>query len=127
MTTENSCGEPYDPFMHNPCKELALPGASTSNISAGNYTWITPSVGSPGQVLTVGAAGAQWSNSYTIPGVPSEEEFKNLMDRMNKIEERFAILHPNQELQDRFPALQEAYEAYKIIEKLVHDPTKGST
>ena len=46
------------------------------------------------------------------------------MDRMAKIEERLAILEPNQELQDKYPALQEAYEAYKIIEKLVHDPKK---
>jgi hypothetical protein len=120
MTTENSCGDQN--YNQNPCGEIPLPGLGISNMTSTNYNWNT---GVTGQVLTVGSNNIpSWTSSYTIPGVPSEEEFKNLMDRMVKIEERLAILEPNQELQDKYPALQEAYEAYKIIEKLVHDPKK---
>jgi len=43
---------------------------------------------------------------------------------MEAIEKRLAILIPNEELQARFPALQEAYDHYKLIEKLVNDGGK---
>jgi hypothetical protein len=120
MTTENSCGDQN--YNQNPCGELPLPGTGISSMTSANYNWNT---GVVGQVLTVGASGIpQWNSSYTFPGIPSEEEFNKLMDRMTKMEERLAILEPNQELQDKYPALQEAYEAYKIIEKLVHDTKK---
>lgn len=51
------------------------------------------------------------------------KEFKDLMQRVADIEKRLAILVPNEELQRRFPALQEAYDHYKLIEKLVNDQT----
>lgn len=54
------------------------------------------------------------------------KDFQDLSNRLAKIEERLAILHPNEELQKRFPALQEAYEHYKLIEKLVNDGAQKS-
>lgn len=51
--------------------------------------------------------------------LPTDEDFQKLQARISIIEERLAILEPNQPLQDKFPALQEAYDAYKIIERLV--------
>ena len=123
MTTENSCGDQN--YNQNPCGEIPLTASGISDMSAGSYTWSLPVSNAPlGAILTNISGIPTWNNTYNIPGVPSEAEFKNLMDRMAKIEERLAILEPNQELQDKYPALQEAYEAYKIIEKLVHDPKK---
>jgi hypothetical protein len=62
---------------------------------------------------------------WDLADMPSGKELKKLMTRMEKIEDRLAILTPSQNLQDRFPALQEAYDSYKMIEKLVQDPIKG--
>jgi len=53
--------------------------------------------------------------------LPNNKDFQKLNERLTKIEERLAILQPNENLQKRFPALQEAYEHYKLIEKLVND------
>ena len=48
-------------------------------------------------------------------------EHSALVKRVEEIEKRLAILRPNEELQSKYPALQEAYETYKIIEKIVND------
>ncbi len=50
------------------------------------------------------------------------KEFRDLKKQIASIEERLSILVPNEALQARFPALQEAYNNYKLIEKLVNDP-----
>ena len=54
--------------------------------------------------------------------LPGNTEFKKLSDRVEIIEKRLCILQENEELQEKFKSLQQAYEAYKIIEKLVYDP-----
>lgn len=50
----------------------------------------------------------------------ANEDFIKLRDRISRIEQRLLILEPNTELQEKFPALQEAYDHYKVIEKLVN-------
>jgi len=86
-----------------------------------------PSVfGQPGEYIAT-------SNGITISASPSwgsldlnlpeNEDFKELKERIEGIEKRLAIVIPNTELQARFPALQEAYNHYKLIEKLVNDQT----
>ena len=61
----------------------------------------------------------QWSNSYQ--GFPSHYPVLDLHDRITKIEKRLLILEPNFELHDKYPSLKEAYEQYKIIERLITD------
>ncbi len=55
----------------------------------------------------------------TIYGYPNMDQFNKLTDRIDSIEKRLAILQPNETVQEKYPALQEAYDAYKIIEQLV--------
>lgn len=88
-----------------------------------------PSIfGQPGQYLTAGngiatiSAGSSWQTLEL--NLPDNEDFTKLKKRIEKIEERLAILKPNEDLQSRFPALQEAYDHYKLIEKLVNDGGK---
>lgn len=82
-----------------------------------NYGIIAQTVGTvlPGAILTAGSTGASWGPIFTEP------DYQILLKRIEAIEARLAIIEPNQVLQDRYPALQEAYEAYKIIERLVND------
>ncbi len=84
-----------------------------------------PSVfGQPGQYLVAGdgitISGSPTWGSLEL-NLPDNSDFKELKDRIEGIEKRLAILIPNTELQARFPALQEAYDHYKLIEKLVND------
>lgn len=103
MTTVNSCGEPYQ-----------VTGAST--------TFLGVTSAASGATLTMNPS---WASTYNSPGLPTAAEFVDMLDRMERIEDRLAILIPNDDLQKRFPALQEAYDAYKMIEKLVQDSNKS--
>jgi len=63
--------------------------------------------------------------NYTFgPDLNDSKDFIEIKARLEEIEKRLAILKPNETLQEKFPALQEAYESYKIIEKLVNDQSK---
>ena len=53
----------------------------------------------------------------------SNTEFRDLQSRIAAIEKRLLILKPNEALQAKYPALQEAYDAYKIIEAIVNNET----
>jgi hypothetical protein len=70
--------------------------------------------GSLGSVVSGNGAGWQ---TLEI-NLPDNKDFKELESRISKIEKILCILAPNEELQKRFPALQEAYDHYKVIEKL---------
>lgn len=52
------------------------------------------------------------------------DEHNTLLKRVEELEKRLLIIPPNEALQEKYPALKEAYEAYKIIEKLVYDRPK---
>lgn len=69
------------------------------------------------QYITNGINGATWTSHLT------NAEYDKLTARVVALEKRLAILQPNETMQEKYPALQEAYDAYKIIEKLVS--TKG--
>jgi len=56
--------------------------------------------------------------------LPSDTNFRDVLRRLVEVEKRLAILEPNQELHEKFPALQEAYDHYKLIEKLVYSQSK---
>ena len=59
------------------------------------------------------------TGTTTYSPIFTESDYQILLKRIEAIEARLAIIEPNQVLQDKYPALQEAYEAYKIIEKLI--------
>lgn len=75
-------------------------------------------------ITTVGAGmlvtNSNWGTTLDLD-LSNNKDFKEVSDRLAEIEKRLAILRPNKELQSRFPALQEAYDNYKLIEKLVND------
>lgn len=83
--------------------------------------------GLPGQYLVAGngvtiSASPSWSSIDL--NLPDNKDFSDLKERLECIEKRLAILIPNEGLQARFPALQEAYNHYKLVEKLVNDEVK---
>lgn len=86
---------------------------------------VLPGMGTYGDVGLVAGLGITISSSNILDlNLPDNKDFKEIKSRIEDIEKRLAIVVPNTELQAKFPALQEAYEHYKLIEKLVNDQSK---
>ena len=73
----------------------------------------------------LGSHGSTWAKLDL--DLPNNLDFKKLSDRIDEIEKRLCILHENKTLQEKYESLREAYEAYKIIEKLVYEQDKNET
>lgn len=90
--------------------------------TTGSWNAIFPTgTGSSGQWLTsTGTGTATWTTSdyYTTYNV-------DINKRLDQIEARLLILQPAIELHEKYPALKEAYEHYKLIEKLVNSQIEG--
>jgi len=83
----------------------------TSNIGAiSPYTFTTTS---PNMVVN----GTMQADDYMIQG----QSIKNLLEKIN---ERLAILVPDSKKLEKYAALKEAYEHYKLLEKLCSEPDK---
>ena len=76
-----------------------------------------------GNILTVNVPANNYYTSISAE-ISQNKEIQEMMRRIEQIEERLAIINPNVDLMSRFPALYEAYEHYKVIEKLVNDQSK---
>ena len=88
---------------------------TTTGISATSIPYIYTSDTSSGQLYVRG--NATFEGDITLQGV-------NLSDRLDKIEERLGILHPNKELEDRWAELKELGMRYKELEKEILDKEK---
>ncbi|HEY6435657.1 MAG TPA: hypothetical protein VIY47_03640 [Ignavibacteriaceae bacterium] len=91
----------------------------TTNLAGDPFNYNAQLVAGNGITITSGASYQSLDITLT-----ENKDFQDLMSRIAGIEHRLAILRPNWELQARFPALLEAYEHYKLIEKLVNDQAK---
>jgi len=88
--------------------------------------------GTGGYTLATGNSNGTWasvvSSGTTTPSiqVKGDAEFEgnvtingaNLAETLQRIQERLAILVPDPKLLDKYDALQQAYEHYKILEAL---------
>lgn len=83
-----------DPIYHPPS---ILAGYGISISSSGNY----------GSIVSV--------------DLNKNAEFQDLKSKIEGIEKHLCILKPNETLQEKYPALQEAYDAYQLILKIVND------
>ena len=94
-----------------------LGSSATSTITAGSGistgTYYVPNTG---------AMSANWaiSDGTVQSKIATSEDIKKVTDRLDKIEKRFCIISDvDLEKIENFPALKEAYEHYKLIEKLI--------
>ena len=91
-------------------------GPTTTGISTTSVPYIyTSDNTSSGQLYVRG--NATFEGDITLQGI-------NLSDRLDKIEERLGILHPNKELEDRWAELKELGMRYKELEKEILDKEK---
>lgn len=103
---------------------------SPSNLNYGNVTINTSNSGFNGTWGAVGSSiingnhsglhvttNAQFDGDVKIKGV-------SVLETLQKIEKRLAILRPDPEKLEHFEALRKAYEHYKTLEALCELPTK---
>jgi len=86
----------------------------------------------PSPVYTSSGTGASWAstNAQTTAHGKLKVEGKDadifingqsLSDWMSTVDRRLTILRPNSELQEKYEALQEAYDHYKTLESLLYE------
>jgi len=106
---------------------------SSPTIVTTNNTGTLPiSSGSSGQYLYPNGTGPAWNDTITIANnnhhhtlkVQGDAEFegdiklngKSLNDTLSKLEERLAILHPNERLEEKWVKLKELRKQYQELE-----------
>ena len=111
---------------------------STGNTNSGLYWGMNGTGHSPGQVLTSTGTSTGWVTAMdpSLKGstlkVNGDAEFdgevsikgKKLSDMFEKIEERLAILHPNEKLEDKWDELKELGKRYKELEAEIIEKEK---
>lgn len=90
--------------------QLTGTGGYTLNTPTTNGTWASLSAGTSTPSIQV-KGDAEFEGNVTING-------QNLAETLQRIQDRLAILVPNPKLLDKYEALQQAYEHYKILEAL---------
>lgn len=70
-------------------------------------------------VTTSGTNGSS-AMTWTSTGEFVSAEMNEIHDRLHAIEEMLAIVVPDLELHEKFPALHNAYEEYLMIKKLIN-------
>ena len=58
----------------------------------------------------------QWPSAR---GTPKVDVFNMLEARIRQLEERLLLVEPQFQMMDTYPALREAYNEYKTIERLI--------
>lgn len=73
--------------------------------------------------FTAGTGLSTYGNTVELQ-LSESQEFQELKDRISAIEDQLLILRPDLEMQEKYPALKEAYDAYQLILKMVKDNSK---
>jgi len=101
------------------------PSTLGMSYSIPSTTWTTTSGTSN---YTISSAGSNYYNSaVTTNGIQLDSTAdikigdKSLMETLNKIEDRLAILTADPKKLEKFAALKKAYEHYKLMEKLCQE------
>jgi hypothetical protein len=97
MSSESACGDPTIFGLPNP------------NFIGGLGTTIS--------------SGTIWNSTLDI-NLPGDENFKKVIERIEEIEKRLLIVVPKEELYEKYPALKEAYDHYKVIEAIVYNENR---
>jgi len=114
-------------------------GYSTGNVTLTNGGYITTPgyggvTGPVGQVYTVGGGGA-WTNTASITNPAPRVKISDgdieldgvsIAKTMLAIQDRLAILTPKPELLEKYEALKQAYDHYRMLEALCMDSAKDT-
>ena len=114
MSTTNNWSVTYDPSITTQPYTISYPNITTgTSYTYTSPTWadtisITDGNSSPGSLQVKGDA--HFNGDVTIKG-------KSIADSLERIEERLAILRPNEELEEKWDNLRALGQAYRELEK----------
>ena len=129
----------YDNTMNTvtgPTEPVVYTTNNTGSVSPGLYWGMNGTSASPAQVLTSNGTGSSIWADPNLKGasiqVKGNAEFdgevtikgKNLNDTLERIEERLAILRPNEELEAKWENLRALRNAYKELEAEIIEKEK---
>jgi hypothetical protein len=110
---------------------ITISGPSSSIINNNIYS-IGPNTVSGGYIYTTDGTGGDWRNSQNTLQVQGDANFegdikikgKSLNESLEKIEEKLAILYPNEELEEKWDKLRDLRKQYIALEKEIMDKEK---
>ena len=117
MSTKDSGSDPYNGKL----------GAKNSAVESGHYMYDDSILDYPTIQKTDWVIGADTMPNQNIimKGKelqiqdPETDETVDVLAAIKALQERLLILQPNMELMDEYPALKDAYDQYKVLEKLL--------
>jgi hypothetical protein len=118
---DNNCSVDYTNL-----NTMITGGGGSYNITSNPGTVYTTNVGSPGQTLTWNGINPTWTTTHTAPlKVNGDAEIdgdikikgKSLSEAIDNIEKRLAILHPNEQLEEKWEELKALGERYRELER----------
>lgn len=100
---------------------------TSGNTSPYNYNWVTTGTGT--DTITLGDYFNNLNNTLQVQGDANFEgdvkiKGKSLVESLEKIEEKLAILHPNIELEEKWEQLRELRRQYMELEKDIIEKEK---
>ncbi|NBP59213.1 hypothetical protein EBU71_22200 [bacterium] len=135
----------FDLFYDNK-NQISLGSAGTISHAVGSNIYPYVSTGTGNYTLTTGTGTGNispglglsfndyWDNSSSKAGlhVKGDAEFegdvkikgKSISELLDKIEERLAILHPNEKLEEKWEELKKLGDAYRALEKDIIEKEK---
>lgn len=66
----------------------------------------------------------EWCREYSNANVLSSIPTMDLDDRLRAVEKHLALATPTEEMMDKYPALREAYEQFRIIYRITAEHEK---
>lgn len=124
ITLDSNSIDSNNYFYTSPYMTTGAVGASYSNItintaagSNGSWSSLSNTMMSSSSAGLHVTSNAEFDGDVKIKGV-------SVLETLQKIEKRLAILRPDPEKLEHFEALKKAYEHYKTLEALCELPTK---
>ena len=95
------------------------PMLGNTHVITTNNTAIPGLVNSGGHTISIG----NQTDHITLAGMPLTQFMRTVEERLKTVENRLLILVPDEALLAKYEALKEAYEHYKLMEKLLTENT----
>ena len=128
------------PIPQNTMNTMASPTVVTTNNTGGVYVNHINSGSSGPFLYSNGTTGPAWNDTITLSTISTphtlhvkgDAEFegdiklngKSLNDTLSKLEERLAILHPNEKLEEKWENLRELRKQYMELETDILEKAK---
>ena len=104
---------------------LNAPSVSVGQIPAGNITSMSYVNSNFHQAVQIDDTGLTFKGDLVISDTDGKNEV-NVGEFVKSMQDRLCILQPNFEAMEEYPALKDAYDQYKMLEKLLMEKNNAN-